>query len=138
MKMRTLSFLSVLLLLSVANVAFSQTSATKTEANRTWPDFSRRFTAAINKKDHATLLRMMPKDFFDGGGGLTPSEWLQYLDKNERKGSWSSLRKSMAKGTMIDQKASKSGVITRITKDDHYYFEFRKDRKWYFAGVVGD
>src|SRR5215831_17177144 len=100
MKMRTLSFLSALLLL-LASLTFAQTYATKTEANRAWPDFSRRFTAAINKKDHAALLRMMPSDFFDGGGGLTPSEWLQYLDKNERKGSWSSLRKSMARGTII-------------------------------------
>ncbi len=23
-------------------------------------------------------------------------------------------------------------------KDKGYYFEFRKDKKWYFAGVVGD
>jgi hypothetical protein len=29
-------------------------------------------------------------------------------------------------------------VPTKLTRDNAYYFEFRKDGKWYFAGVVGD
>jgi hypothetical protein len=45
----------------------------------------------MNKKDHAALLRMMPSDFFDGGDGLTPNEWLKFIDENEPNGSWRDL-----------------------------------------------
>jgi hypothetical protein len=41
------------------------------------------FTLAINKKDQAALLRMMPSNFCDGGGGLTPKQWLKFIDENE-------------------------------------------------------
>jgi hypothetical protein len=80
----------------------------------------------------------MPKDFFDGGGGLTPEEWLQYIDENEQKGSWRDLRRSFASGAKISREWSAKGTPTRVTNDNGYYFEFRKDNKWYFAGVVGD
>lgn len=78
----------------------------------------------------------MPDDFSDGGGGLKPSEWLQYINENDKNGSWRDLQRSMARGTMPDRNSK--GVLTRITKDNLYYFEFRKDKKWYFAGVAGD
>jgi len=93
---------------------------------------------AINKKDHVALLRVMPSDFFDGGGGLTPSEWLKFIDENERNGSWRDLRRSTARGTRIHRTWSAKGVPTKVTRDNGYYFEYRKDGKWYFAGVVGD
>lgn len=96
------------------------------------------FTTAINKKDRAALIKMMPKDFSDGGGGLTADEWLQFIDENERKGAWRDLQNSFARGTVVDKKWSKKGKQTRVTRDNAYYFEFRKDKKWYFAGVVGD
>ncbi len=81
---------------------------------------------------------MMPNDFFDGGGGSTPSEWLRFIDQNERKGSWRDLQKSFAQGTVINRNWPSKGIPTRVTKDNRYYFEFRKDKRWYFAGVVGD
>jgi hypothetical protein len=81
---------------------------------------------------------MMPSDFFDGGGGLTPKEWLKFIDKNESKGSWRDLQKSMASGATFDRAWSAKGVPTKVTRDNAYYFEFRKDGKWRFAGVVGD
>jgi len=107
-------------------------------AERSWPTFWRHFTAAINKKDHAALLKVMPTDFSDGGGGLTAKEWLQFIDENARDGSWRDLQKSVARGARINRDWSSKGVPTKVTRDNHYYFEFRKDGKWYFAGVVGD
>ena len=136
---KTSRLLAPLLLLSVTFAAFSQTSASKiATAERSWPGFWRQFTTAINKKDTASLLRMMPSDFFDGGGGLTPKEWLSSIDENERSGSWRDLRRSMARGAKINRTWSAKGVPTKVTRDNAYYFEFRKDGKWYFAGVVGD
>ena len=46
------------------------------------------------------------------------------------------LQKSFAQGTVIDKNWDSKGTI-RVTKDDMYYFEFRKNKKWYFAGEVG-
>ena len=136
---KTNHLLAVLLLLSVAFAAFSQTPASKiATAERSWPSFWRQFTMAINKKDHASLLRVMPSDFFDGGGGLTPKEWLSFIDENERSGSWRDLQRSVARGAKINRTWSAKGVPSKVTRDKAYYFEFRRDGKWYFAGVVGD
>ena len=136
---KTSQLLAALLLLSLTFAAFSQTPVSRiATAERSWPGFWRQFTMAINKKDHASLLRMMPSDFFDGGGGLTPKEWLSFIDENERSGSWRDLRRSVARGAKINRTWSAKGVPTKVTRDKAYYFEFRKDGKWYFAGVVGD
>lgn len=136
---RKSSCLAALLLLCIAGAAFSQTSAKRIAlAERSWPTFWRQFTAAVNKKDHAALLKVMPSDFFDGGGGSTAAQWLQFMDENERNGSWRDLRKSVAGGARIKRSWSNKGTPTKVTRDNGYYFEFRKDGKWYFAGVVGD
>lgn len=112
--------------------------STVQDANRSWPSFWRQITAGIKKKDHQALKKMMPVDFFDGGGGLTADEWLQYIDENERTGSWRAIQRSFAQGTVINRNWSAEVTLTKVTRDDGYYFEFRKDKKWYFAGVVGD
>jgi len=134
----TRTFLVMLVLLFIASTAFSETPADRIAVpERSWPTFWRQFTSAIDKRDHAALLRMMSSDFFDGGGGLTPRKWLQFIDENERKGSWRDLQRSVAGGGINRDWGSK-GVPTKVTRDNGYYFEFRKDGKWYFAGVVGD
>ena len=136
---RRSNFLVILVLLCIASTAFSQTLADRIPvAERSWLMFWRQFTIAIDKKDHAALLRMMPSDFFDGGGGLTPKKWLQFMDENERNGSWRDLRRSVVGGARIKRNWSSKGVPTKVTRDNGYYFEFRKDGKWHFAGVVGD
>ena len=137
--MKTQRMLVMVLLLLAASAAFGQTSrATNAEANRSWPSFWRQITAAINKKDSAALLKMMPDNFNDGTGEGPPKEWLKFINENERTGSWRDIQKSFAKGTMVNRIWPSKGVPTRVTKDKGYYFEFRKDKRWYFAGVVGD
>jgi hypothetical protein len=137
--MKTQRILAMVFLLLVASAAFGQTSrATNAQANRSWPSFWRQITVAINNKDRVALRKMMPENFNDGGGGLTPGEWLKFIAENERRGSWRDLKKSFAKGTVVNRIWPSKGVPTRVTKDKGYYFEFRKDKRWYFAGVVGD
>jgi len=132
-------FLATLVLLCIPCAAVAQSSSPRIAlAERSWPTFWRQFTTAINKKDHASLLRLMPENFSDDSGGLNGKEWLQYIDENERKGSWRDLQKSVARGARTNKEWSNKGVPTKVTRDNHYYFEFRKDGKWYFAGVVGD
>lgn len=131
--------LALVFLLMFPGSTFSQTSRQTTQdANRSWQSFWRQITTAINKKDRQALKKMMPNDFYDGGGGSTPEEWLKYIDENERRGSWRDIRRSFARGTVINREWSAKGTPTRVTRDNGYYFEFRKDKKWYFAGVVGD
>lgn len=107
-------------------------------ANQAWPAFWSAFLAAVNSRDHSALKKIMADDFYDGGGGLNSDEWLEFIDENEKHGSWRDLRKSFAAGTVVSKEWTKQGVPTRVTKDNGYYFEFRKDHRWYFAGVVGD
>jgi hypothetical protein len=131
--------LLALFLLLVPCLTFAQKSRSNwAAANASWQEFYTAFRAAVNRRDRAAMLRMMPDDFFDGGGGETASEWLQFIDDNAKDGSWRDLQKSFAQGTVINREWSKKGTPTRVTKDNGYYFEFRKDKKWYFAGVVGD
>jgi hypothetical protein len=130
--------LSVMLLAFVSCSSFGQTSVTgSANAERSWSSFWRTFTVAIKKKDAATIRKVMPDDFFDGGGGLTPNEWLKYIDDNKQNGSWRDLQRSVARGTVPDRNWRSKGIPTKVTKDNGYYFEFRNGR-WYFAGVVGD
>ena len=137
MKRHSLLIVPALLICVSAGVA--QTSANKTAAaNRAWASFWRDFTAAVNKKDRVAVRKMMADNFADDSGGLNANEWLKFIDENERKGSWRDLQKSFARGTMVNKEWPSKGVPTRITKDKFYYFQFRKDNKWYFAGVVGD
>jgi len=131
--------LLLLILLLVQSLTLAQKSRTSwAAANASWPSFYNAFRAAVNKRDRTAMLRMMPDDFFDGGGGETASEWLRFIDKNAKSGSWRDLQNSFARGTVINRDWSSKGIPTRVTKDNGYYFEFRKDKKWYFAGVVGD
>jgi len=137
--MKTQRILAIVFLLLAASTAFGQTSrATNAEANRSWPSFWRQISAAINKKDSVVVRKTMPDNFNDGGGGGTASDWLKFIDENKRGGSWRDLQKSFAKGTVVNRIWPSKGVPTRVTKDKAYYFEFRKDKRWYFAGVVGD
>jgi hypothetical protein len=108
------------------------------EADAHWKDFYTAFLSAVNKQDRNGILLMMPGDFSDGGGGLTASEWLQFIDKNAKNGSWRDLQKSFAQGTIINKDRSSNGTPIRVTKDNGHYFEFRKKTGWCFAGVVGD
>jgi hypothetical protein len=121
------------------SLTFAQKSPSSwAAANAKWRSFYTAFRAAVNKRDREAMLRMMPDDFFDGGGGETASEWLRFIEENAKNGSWRDLQKSLAGGTLIKRNWNSKGVPTRVTKDNGYYFEFRKDKKWYFAGVVGD
>src|SRR4029450_12032174 len=105
-------------MLFVALTDFSETPAARiATAEKTWASFWRQFTLAINKKDHAALLRMMPSDFFDSGGGLTPNEWLKFIDENEPNGSWQDLRRSMAGGAKINRAWRAKGVPKKGTQE---------------------
>ena len=137
--MKPQRILAMVFLLLAASATFSQTSrATNAAADQSWQSFWRQITTAVNKKDRVALRKLMANNFSDESGGLNGSEWLKLIDENKQRGSWRDLQKSFAKGTIVNKNWPSKGIPTRVTKDNYYYFEFRKDKKWYFAGVVGD
>jgi len=78
--------LFLLFLLAVPSFTIAQKSPSKwAAANASWQSFYTEFRAAVNKRDRAAMLRTMPDDFFDGGGGRTASEWLKFIDENAKK-----------------------------------------------------
>src|ERR1700682_674483 len=96
--------LVLLFLLAVPSFTIAQKSRSQwTAANASWQSFYTAFRAAVTRRDRAAILRTMPDDFFDGGGGGTASEWLQFIDENAKNGSWTDLQKSLAKGTVINR-----------------------------------
>lgn len=130
-----------LICFAFAGFGFSQKSrSNQIAANAKWQSFYTSFLAAVKKRDKETMLQMMPKGFFDGGGGgtATAREWLKMIDDTAKQRSWQDLQKSFSQGTVINRNWSSKGTPIRVTKDNSYFFEFRKDNKWYFAGVVGD
>jgi len=131
-------YLPIMLALVLGAGTVAGQNKTDSAANRAWASFWSQFTAAANKKDRVALRKMMAENFADESGGLNATEWLRFIDENERKGSWRDLQKSFARGTIVNKEWPSKGVPTRITRDKFYYFEFRKNGKWYFAGVVGD
>ena len=139
LKTKSSSLLIIPAILLAFGAGQAQTSASKTaSANRAWPAFWQQFTAAVSKNDRVAFKKLMAPNFADDSGGLKGTEWLRFMDENKRQGSWRDFQKSVAGGTVVHKEWSGKGVPTRITKDQGYYFEFRKDGKWYFAGVVGD
>src|ERR1700682_2205241 len=137
--MKPQRILAIAFLLLAAPATFSQTSrATNAEANRSWQSFWRQITVAVNNRDREALRKLMSSNFSDVSGGLNRDEWLRLIVQDERTGSWKDLQRSFAKGTVVNRNWPNKGIPTRVTRDNYYYFEFRKDKRWYFAGVVGD
>ena len=110
----------------------------RSSVNASWKIFYTAIQTAVNNHDSAAMLKMMPDDFHDDmDSSAGKAEWLKLIvEAHAKNGSWQKLRKSFASVTKIHK--NKEGIPRRYTKDHAYYFEYRKDKKWYFAGVVGD
>ena len=65
-------------------------------------------------------------------------ESLQFIDENAKNGSWRDVQKSFAQGIVINRNWSSKELPTRVTRDNEYYFESLRDKKWCFAEVAGD
>jgi len=57
--------LFLLVLLLVPSLTFAQRSRSHWAAANAWQSFHTAFRVAVNKRDRAAMLRMMPDDFFD-------------------------------------------------------------------------
>lgn len=111
-------------------ITYSQKSAA---AEQSWNAFWTQFAAAVNRKNKASVKRLMAseREFFSGGGGETRDEWLTMIESQKW---WGRLQKSVRLGTRSDNFGGKPG---RVTKDNHLTFSFIGGR-WRFMGLVGD
>jgi len=74
------------------------------------------------------MLRMMPDDFYDGGGG-TASEWLKFIDENAKKWIVERFCKNLLqKETVVNRSWSSKGIPTRVTKTMDTTLSFAKIR----------
>ncbi len=123
--MKKIRILILAFCLLIPASAFAQTST----ANKSWNSFWTKFSTAVNKKNQVALKGLMAseRDFFSGGGGETRNEWLASV-------SWAELKKSVRRGTKVDNSDGKPG---RLTKDNHLVFAFIGGR-WRFMGPMGD
>lgn len=111
-------------LLLIPSAQFAQTAA----ANKSWPKFYAAFQAAVNKHDRAALKGMISSSFNADPdlANPTPDEVVNGLDRG-KMGGWRQLQKDVA-----------AGVFTfhgrRFTKKTYFYFDYGKDRQWYWSG----
>lgn len=130
--MKKIFIIPVILFFLISLPTFAQSSrSVNAAASKSWPQFWRQFSTAINKKDRAALRRMMSNDFFDGGGGGTASDWIKFMDQSKL---WGEHQRSVALGTKPYKLDKGPG---RITKNSHLIFEFKGGR-WWWWGIMGD
>jgi len=99
--------------------------------NNTWDEFLVTFKTAIINKDKTKIISMTDeKNFSDGGGGATASEFLNDADISKETG-WSNLIHSIKAGVKgKDEKQTVGGY-------PNLYF-VKKNNQWYWQGIVGD
>jgi hypothetical protein len=139
--MTKLRIIFLTLLLLIPALAYSQTSRSQTEANRSWLSFWSQFSAAMKKKDRVALRRMMSSDFEWALDGVTPpNEVFQMMD---RYNYWRPFQKSVANGVKIcgynaDDCRHKTRPARRTKSPDWLLFEFQSDGKWRWVALMGD
>ena len=124
----------ILLLLAMLLVFPALVSAQKSaNADKSWNAFWTQFSAAVSRKNKASVKKLMAleDDFFSGGGGETRDEWLQMVDEQKW---WGLLQRSVRLGTKFYNYDGKPG---RVTKNNHLIFAFIGG-KWRFMGSMGD
>lgn len=106
--------------------------ATKTKADKQWNLFWTKFSRAMLAKNRPAIKLMTSKNFFDGGGGQTVSQWMTMLDQRR---AWHLVQNSVRKGAVSH--TENDGRIWRVTPDKRLRFVYEKTG-WRFYGVMGD
>lgn len=104
-------------------------------ANKSWPQFWVRFNRAIKKRDRVSLRRMMADDFSDHGGGSSADDYvIQVFSKEMRR----EYQRALSSGTELIEYGEQPARFTRRKDHPQLIFEFGKDRRWRWIGIVGD
>ena len=103
-----------------------------------WEVFFPKFKQAFTAKDKAKIVAMTSLGFFDGGGGLTITEWLETVVFADNK-EFNRCKKILNNGVHNFKNPNTGDIYKATGKGDYLdlYFEYIRG-KWLFGGVVGD
>lgn len=125
----------LLLFLLIPSLTFAQSRATQAAANKSWPTFWKKFSAAVNKKNRVALKRMMATPFETSGLEDTPAKWVKFMDENNL---WRETQQSVATGTRpFEEYGRDIGKPSRVTNRRHLIFVYSNGR-WLWWGLMGD
>lgn len=136
MKLSKTLVLLLILFLLVPTLSFAQSSRSASiAANKSWHQFRVRFNRAIKKRDRVSLRRMMADDFSDHGGGSPADYYVGMVFSKEMRLDY---QRSLSSGTEPLEYGEQPARITRRKEHPQLIFEFGKDRRWRWIGLVGD
>jgi hypothetical protein len=122
-------FLLFALCLVFPAVTYAQRSKS---ADRSWNSFWAQFVSAINRKNKASVKRLMASERdFSSKGMENRDEWLALVDKQRW---WGDFQRSVRGGTKPYDYDGKPG---RVTRDELLIFAYIGGR-WRFMGPMGD
>jgi hypothetical protein len=128
--------LLLILFLLVPTSSFAQGSRSASiAANKSWPQFWVRFNRAIKNRDRVTLRRMMADDFSDHGGGSPADYYVTQVFSKEMSREY---QRSLSSGTELIEYGERPARFTRRKDYPKLIFEYGKDRRWRWIGLVGD
>lgn len=103
-----------------------------------WQEFYENFKIGVANKDKELISVLTSKDFFDGGGGYTLTQWLDsmvFVNDQTLREFKAELNKKILDDTNRD------GDLLKTTGNSEHggylFFIYEKD-KWLFGGVMGD
>jgi hypothetical protein len=126
--------LMVFLLVPAPSLAQTPRSAF-VAANKSWPPFWLRFNRAIKNRDRVALRRMMADDFSDHGGGSPADYYVTQVFSKEMRREY---QRALSSGTELIEYGEQPARFTRRKEYPKLIFEFGKDRRWRWIGLVGD
>lgn len=128
----------LLFFLCIPSLTVAQTSrSVNATANKSWPKFYAEFRAAVNKRDKATLKRMMSSPFNENctleGPVQTADQGIEALDG----GGWRRLQKLLTSGTKPwGNSKSRPRRVTTGDNENLQLFEFGADVRWRWLGCA--
>ena len=128
--------LLLILSLLVPTPLYAQSSRSASiAANKSWPQFWVRFNRAIKNGDRVSLRRMMADDFSDHGGGSPADYYVTQVFSKEMRREY---QRALSSGTELIEYGEQPARFTRRKDHPRLIFEFGKDRRWHWIGLVGD
>ena len=141
------SAMVVLFLAAPSSVVAQKTNAVTVAANKSWPKFFSEFRAAVSKRDHAALRKMISNrfDWTAEELGLSADDVLRNLDtdSHRQRGEprmWIVLKRSLANGVKIPKwSIGGNQEPTRENRSGSYVlFRYEADGRWRWQSFLGD
>ena len=128
-------FAMAFLLLGSLGISEASSRIQRQNADQSWQQFYSAFRAAVDRRDRASLKRMMARSFeTNGGGEFTPARFLAMMKADD----WRQLQRSLERGTKPMSGERRPRRVTSDGRAGAPIFEFGRDGRWRWVAVMGD